>query len=122
MLFRSVGVVPNRSRFGNFHASVLLTDGGDVMSAGGGSVLGSSFGVIAGDSIGSSFVGVVGRVVTNLRSYGDLIGCGSVSLGVGLAWNMRLHRSSVQYRSSSVSRCGSSSLFVRAAGSTRTAC
>ena len=34
-----VGVVPNRSRFGNFHASVLLTDGGDVVLAGGGSVL-----------------------------------------------------------------------------------
>jgi hypothetical protein len=69
----SVGVVPNWSRFGNFHASVLLTDGGDVVLAGGGSVLGSGFGVIAGDSIGSSFIGVDGRVFTNLRSYGDSV-------------------------------------------------
>ena len=92
------------------------------MSAGGGSVLGSGFGVIAGDSIGSSFIGVVGRVVTNLRSYGDSVGRGSVGSGVGSARNMRLRRSSVQYRSSGVSRRGSSSLFIRVAGSTRTTC
>ena len=41
-----VGVVPNWSHFGNFHASILLTDGGDVVSAGGGNVLGSGFRVI----------------------------------------------------------------------------
>ena len=117
-----VGVVPNRSRFGNFHASVLLTDGGDVMSAGGGSVLGSGFRVIAGDSIGSSFIGVDGHVVTNLRSYGDSVGRGSVGSGVGSAQNMRQHWSLVQYRSSGVDRCGSSSLFIRVAGSTRTTC
>ena len=93
-----------------------------MVSAGGGSVLGSGFGVIAGDSIGSSFVGVDGRVVTNLRSYGDLVGCGSVGSGVGSARNMHLRRSLVQYRSRGVDRHDSSSLFIRAAGSTRTAC
>ena len=112
MLFRS----------GNFHASVLLTDGGDVMSAGGGSVLGSGFGVIAGESIGSSFIGVVGRVVTNLCSYGDSVSRGSVGSGVGSARNIRLRRSSVQYRSSGVDRRVSSSLFIKVVGSTRTTC
>ena len=92
------------------------------MSAGGGSVLGSGFRVIAGDSIGSSFIGVVGRVVTNLRSYGDSVDRGLVGSGVGSARNMRFRRSSVQYRSSGVYRRGSSSLFIRAAGSTRTTC
>ena len=67
-----------------------------MVSAGGGSVLGSGFGVIAGDSMGSSFIGVVGRVVTNLHSYGDSVGRGSVSSGVGSARNMRLRRSLVQ--------------------------
>ena len=81
-------------------------------------MLGSGFGVIAGESIGSSFIGVVGHVITNLRSYGDSVGHGSVSLGVGSAWNMRLRRSSVQYRSSGVDRRGSSSLFIRVASST----
>ena len=85
-------------------------------------MLGSGFGVVVGDSIGSSFIGVVGRVVTNLRSYGDSVGRGSVGSGVGSAQNMRLRRSSVQYRSSGVSRRGSSSLFIRVAGSTRTTC
>jgi hypothetical protein len=117
-----VGVVPNRSRFGNFHASVLLTDGGDVMAAGGGSMLGSGFGVITGDSIGSSFIGVDGCVVTNLRSYGDSVVHGSVGSGVGSARNMRLRRSSVQYRSNGVDRRDSSSLFIRVAGFSRTTC
>ena len=85
-------------------------------------MLGSGFRVIAGDSIGLSFIGVVGRVVTNLRSYGDSVGRGSVNSGVGSARNMRLRRSSVQYRSSGVDHLGSSSLFIRVAGSTRTTC
>ena len=83
---------------------------------------GSGFGVVAGGCVGSSFIGVEGRVFTNLRSYGDLIGLGSVGSGVGSARNMRFRRSSLQYRSSGVDRRGSSSLFIRAAGSTRTAC
>ena len=85
-------------------------------------MLGSSFGVIVGESIGSSFIGVVGRVVTNFRSYGDLVDRGSVGSGVGSARNMRLRRSSVQYRSSGVDRRDSSSLFIRVAGFTRTTC
>ena len=93
-----------------------------MASAGGGSVLGSGFGVIAGESIGSSFIRVDGRVVTNLRSYGDSVIRGLVDSGVGSARNMRLRRSSVQYRSSGVDRRCSSSLFIRVAGSTRTTC
>ena len=85
-------------------------------------MLGSGFGVIAGESIGSSFIGVDGRVVTNLRSYADSVGRGSVGSGVGSARNMRFRRSSVQYRSNGVDRRGSSSLFIRVAGSTRTTC
>ena len=85
-------------------------------------MLGSSFGVIAGDNIGSSFIGVDGRVVTNLRSYGDSVGRGSVGSGVGSVWNMRFRRSSVQYRSNGVDRRDSSSLFIRVAGVTRTTC
>ena len=85
-------------------------------------MLGSGFGVIAGDSIGSSFIGVDSRVITNLHSYGDSVVRGSVGSGVGSARNMRFCRSSIQYRSSGVDRLGSSSLFIRAAGSTRTAC
>ena len=85
-------------------------------------MLGSGFGVIAGDSIGSSFIGVVGRVVMNLRSYGDSIGRGLVGSGVGSARNMRFRQSSVQYRFNGVDRRGSSSLFIRVAGSTRTTC
>ena len=92
------------------------------MSAGGGSVLGSGSGVIAGDSIGSSLIGVDGLVFTNFRSYGDSVGLGSVGLGVGSAWNMHLRQSSVQYWSSGVDRHGSSSLFIRATGSSRIAC
>ena len=92
------------------------------MSAGGGNVLELGFGVITGESIGSSFIGVDGRVVTNLRSYADSVGRGSVSSGVGSAQNMRLRRSSVQYRFNGVDRRGSSSLFIRVAGSTRTTC
>ena len=85
-------------------------------------MLGSGFGVIAGDIIGSSFIGVDGRVVTNLRSYGDLVSRGSVGSGVGSARNMRLRRSLVQYRSNGVDRRDSFSFFIRVAGSTRTTC
>ena len=93
-----------------------------MVSAGGGNVLELGFGVDAGDNIGSSFIGVVGRVVTNLRSYGDSVNRGSVGSGVGSARNMRRRRSSVQYRSSGVDRRDLSSLFIRVAGSTRTTC
>ena len=68
-----VGVVPNWSRFSNFHASILLTKGGDVVSAGGGIGLDSGFGVMVGDSIGSSLIGVEGLVFMNFRSYGESI-------------------------------------------------
>ena len=93
-----------------------------MVSAGGGSLLELGFGVTAGDNIGLFFMGVEGRVFINLRSYSDSIGRGSVGSGVGSARNMRLRRSSVQYRSSGVDRRGSFSLFIRAAGSSRTAC
>ena len=83
---------------------------------------GSGLGVVTGDSVGSSFTGVEGRVFMNLCSYGDLIGLGSVGSGVGSARNMRFRRSSLQYRSSGVDRRDSSSLFVKAAGSTQTTC
>ena len=89
------------------------------MSAGG-SGFASGFGVVAGDNLGSFFIGVVGHVITNLRSYGDSVSLGLVGSGVGSAQNMRLHQSSVQYRSSGMDRRGSSSLFLTAAGSTRT--
>ena len=92
-----------------------------MVSAGGGSGFDSGFGVIAGDSISSSFIGVDGLVFMNFRLYGDSVCRGSVGLGVCSAWNMRCCRSSVQYRSSGVDRRDSSSLFIRAAGSTRTA-
>ena len=114
-------MVPNRFCVGNFHASVLLTDGGDVVSAGGGSVLDSGFGVVAGDSVGLSFIGVVGLVFTNFHSYGDSVGQGSVGLGVGSVQNMRLLRSLVQYQSNGVDRLDPSSLFIRATSSTRIA-
>ena len=91
------------------------------MSAGGGIGLGSGFGVMVGDTIGSSFIGVVGLSVTNFCSYGDLVCHGLVGLGVGSVRNMRFRRSSVQYRSKGVDRQDSSSLFIRAASSTRTA-
>ena len=68
------------------------------------------FGVVAEDNAGSSLVGVVGRVFTNFCSYGDSIGLGLVGSGFGLARNMRLRQSSVQYRSSGVSRRDSSSV------------
>ena len=113
------GPVPNRSCVGNLQASVLLTDGGDVMSTGGRG-LGSGFGVIAGDNMGSSFIGVIGLVFTNFCLYGDSVGQGSVSSGVGSARNMCRCRSSLQYQSNGVDRHGSSSLFISAAGSTRT--
>ena len=93
-----------------------------MVSVGGGNVLDSGFGVTVGDSVGSSFIGVGGRVFTNFRLYGDSICRGSVGLGVGSARNMRRHWSSVQYRSSGVDRRGSSSLIISAAGSSRTAC
>jgi hypothetical protein len=82
----------------------------------------SGFGVVAGDGLGSSFVGVEGRVLTNLCSYGDSIGLGLVGSGVGSARNMRFRRSLLQYQSSGVGRRDLSSFFIRAAGSTRTAC
>ena len=93
-----------------------------MVSVGGGNVLDFDFGVIAGDSTGSAFMGVDGRVFTNFRSYGDSIRRGLVGLGVGSARNMRLRWSSVQYRSNGVDRHGSSSLFISAAGFSRTAC
>ena len=93
-----------------------------MVSAGSGIVIDFGFGVVAEDDAGPSFVGVGGRVFTNFRSYGDSIGLGSVGSGFGSARNMRLRRSSVQYRSSGVSRRDLSSLFIRAAGSTRTVC
>ena len=61
---------------------------------------------MVGDDFGSSFIGVEGRVFTNLRSYGDSIGLGLVGSGFGSARNMRFRRSSVQYRSSGVDRHG----------------
>ena len=112
----------DRDRCDGFHTSVLLTVGGIVAPVGGGIVFDFGFGVTAGDSVGFSLVGVVGRVFTNFRSYGDSIHLGSVSSGFSSARNMRFRRSSVQYWSSGVDHRGSSSLFVRAAGSTRTAC
>ena len=82
----------------------------------------SGFGVVAGDGFGSSFAGVEGRVLTNLHSYGDSISLGSVGSEVSSARNMCFRRSSLQYRSRGVDRRDSSSFFIRAAGSTRTAC
>ena len=117
-----VDVVPNWFCISNVHASVLLTNGGDMVSAGGGIGLDSGFGVVAGDSIGSSFIGVIGLVFTNFCLYGDLVGRGSVGSGVGSARNMCLRWSSVQYRSSGVDRRGTSSLFIRATSSTQIAC
>ena len=93
-----------------------------MVSAGGGSRFDSGFRVMAGESIGSSSIGVNGRVFTNFRSYGDSVVLGSVGLGVGLARNMRRRWSSVQYQSSGVDHRGSSSLFISVAGSTRTTC
>ena len=61
-----------------------------MVSAGGGSGFVCGFGVVPGDDIGSFFIGVVGRVVTNLRSYGDSVNLGLVSSGVGSARNMCL--------------------------------
>ena len=78
----------------------------------------SGFGVVTGDGLGSSFVSVEGRVLTNLRSYGDSTILGLVGSGVGSARNMRFRRSSLQYRSSGVDRRDLSSFFIRAAGST----
>ena len=93
-----------------------------MTSVGSGIVNDFGFGVTAEDNAGSSLVGVGGLVFTNFRSYGDSIGLGLVGSGFGSARNIRLRRSSVQYRSSDVSRRDSSSLLIRAAGSTRTAC
>ena len=88
----------------------------------GGVVFDFGFGVFVEGSVGSSLIGVGGRVFTNFRSYGDSISLGLVGSGFGSARNMRFRRSSVQYWSSGVDRRGSSPLFVRAAGSSRTAC
>ena len=81
-------------------------------------MLGSGFGVVVGDIIGSSFIRVVGYVITNLCSYGDSVDHGSVGSGVGSAQNMRRRRSSVQYRSNGVDCRNLFSLFIRVAGST----
>ena len=108
-------------RFGGPLIGVLLTVGG-VTSVDSGIVIDFGFGVATEECVGSSFVGVGDRIFTNFRSYGDSINLGLVGSGFGSARNMRLRRSSVQYRSSGVSRRGSSPLFVRAAGSIRTAC
>ena len=109
-------------RLDGFHTGVLPTVEGVVTSVGSGIVSDFGFGVIAEDNTDSSLVGVGGRVFTNFRSYGDSIGLSLVGSGFGSARNMRLRRSSVQYRSSGVSRRDSSPLCIRAAGSTRTAC
>ena len=93
-----------------------------MVSAGGGSSFDSDFDVIAEGIMGSSSTGVDGRVFMNFRSYGDSVSLGSVGSRVGSVWNMRLLRSSVQYRFNGMDCCGLSSLFVRAAGSTQTAC
>jgi hypothetical protein len=98
----------------------LLTIGG-AASVDSDVVIDFSFGVIIENCVGSSLVGVGGRILTNFRSYGDSIDLGLVGSGFGSARNMRLRRSSVQYRSSGVSRCDSSLLFIRAAGSTQIA-
>ena len=100
----------------------MLVIGDGVIPVSGDIVLDFGFGVTTGDNVGSSLVGVGGHVFTNFHSYGDLISLGSVGSGFGSARNMRLRRSSVQYRSSGVGHRESSSLFVRAAGSTQTAC
>ena len=78
----------------------------------------SGSGIVTESGVGSSFTGVEGQVFTNFRSYGDLIGLGSVGSGVGSARNMRFRRSSLQYQANGVDRRDSSSLFIRAAGST----
>ena len=93
-----------------------------MVSAGGGNGFDPNFGIIAVVIMDSSSMGVDGRVFTNFRSYGDSVSLGLVSSGVGSVRNMRLRRSSVQYQSSGVDHRGSSSLFVRAAGSLQTAC
>ena len=114
-------VVLNQFHVGKFQASVLLANGGDVVLVSDNDGLGSGFRVILGNTIGSSFIGVDGLVFTNFCLYGDLISRGSVGSGAGSVRNMRRHRSLVQYRSNGVDRRGSSSLFIRAASSTRTA-
>ena len=110
-----------RDRCGGSPIGVLLTVGG-VTPVDSDFVIDFGFGVTAEDSVGLPLVGVGGRVFTNFRSYGDSVSLGLVGSGFGSARNMRLRRSSVQYRLSGVSRHDSSSLFIRAAGSTRTAC
>ena len=110
-----------RDRFSDPLIGVLLTVGG-ATPVDSDIVIDFGFEVTAEDSVGSPLVGVGGRIFTNFRSYGDSVGLGLVGSGFGSARNMRLRRSSVQYRSSGVSRRDSSSLFIRAAGSTRTAC
>ena len=109
-------------RLDGFHADVLPTVEGVVISVDSGIVSDFGFGIVTEDNAGSSLVGIGGRIFTNFRSYDDSIGLGLVGSGFGSARNMRLRRSSVQYRSSGVSRRDSSPLFIRAAGSTRTAC
>ena len=60
-----VGVVPNWFHVGKAQPSFLLTEGGDVMSAGCGAGLSSGF------VVGVVVSGVAGLVVTNFCSYGD---------------------------------------------------
>ena len=109
-------------RLDGFHAGVRPAVEGIVTSVGSGIVSDFGFGVVVEDNAGFSLVGVGGRVFMNFCSYGDSIVLGLVSSGFGSARNMRFRRSSVQYRSSGVGRRDSSSLFIRAAGSTRTVC
>ena len=111
-------MVLNRFLVGNFQASILLTDGGDVVLANGKGGLGSGFRVGVGDSMIVS-IGLVDLVVTNFCSYGDSVGSG---VGSGFAaQNMHRRRSLFQYRFNGMDRRGSSSLFIRAAGSAQTA-
>ena len=109
-------------RFDDFHTGDLLVVGGGVASVGGGIVFDLGLGVIAEDNACSLPTGVGGRVFTNFRSYGDSISLGLVSSGFGSARNICFRRSSVQYRFSGVDRRGLSSLLVRTAGSSQTAC
>ena len=108
--------------FDGFHTGDSLAIGGGAASVGCGIMYDFGLGVIAEDNARSSLTGVGGRVFTNFCSYDDLISLGLVGSGFGSARNIRLRRSSVQYRSSGVDHRGSSPLLVRTAGSTRTAC
>ena len=108
-------------RFGSLIVGVwLIVDGVTLVDSD--VVIGLGSGAVMEDGLGSLLVGVGGRIFTNFRSYGDSVNLGLVGSGFGSARNMRLRRSSVQYRSSGVNRRDSFSLLIRAAGSTRTTC